>query len=116
MRRNLLTIFMLFALFTSGMNVQAATVTNVQDHIVEALSYGNPVMVNTYETTGDCYLEGHENYSELYHYGIVGDYFNYGEEVTYVDPGAGMFTGFVMNQTVDIDDMCKAIGTRGYVW
>lgn len=94
----------------------ASSVSTVKSNFVEALSYGNPVMANTVEYAGDWYLNGHDNYLPLYHFGLVADYFNYGNEVTYVDPGYGMFTGFSMNQRVSITNMCKAMGTRGYVW
>ena len=33
----------------------------------------------------DCYLAGHNIGTTLYHYGIVADYFDYGNTVTYVD-------------------------------
>lgn len=91
-------------------------VAKMKGHVMEALSYGNPVIVNTVESPGDVYLAGHNIGTYLYHFGIIGDYFNYGNEVTYVDPGYGRYGGFQMNQRVSIKNMSYAAGTRGYVW
>ena len=91
-------------------------IDKMKNHIVEALSYGNPVMVNTVESPGDVYLQGHDIGTALYHYGIVADYFDYGNELTYVDPGYGRYRGFKMNQRVTIKNMSYATGTRGYAW
>ena len=81
----------------------------MKNHVVEALSYGNPVMVNTVESPEDCYLIGHDMDYTLYHFEIIGDYFDYGNRVTYVDPGYGRYNGFVMNQTVTIERMSHAM-------
>lgn len=91
-------------------------INTIKDHITHAISYGNPVMVNTMESPGDCYLAGHNIGTTLYHYGIVADYFDYGNTVTYVDPGYGRYNGFRMNQRVSIKDMSYATGGRGYAW
>lgn len=91
-------------------------VEKMKKHIVEALSYGNPVLVNTTEGPGDCYLIGHNVGYTFNHFGIIGDYFDYGNRVTYVDPGYGLYKGFVMNQTVTIENMSHATGGRGYAW
>lgn len=88
----------------------------MKGHIVEALSYGNPVMVNTAESPGDVYLKGHNIGVPLYHFGVIGDYFNYGNEVTYVDPAHGRIRGFLIEQRVSIKNMSYATGTRGYAW
>ncbi len=71
-------------------------------------------MVNTAEGPGDVYLAGHDIGSAFYHYGVVADYFNNGNTVTYTDPGYGRFAGFVMDQRVSINDLSNATGTRGY--
>ncbi|HEL2055973.1 TPA: C39 family peptidase [Streptococcus suis] len=91
-------------------------IDKMKGHVVEALSYGNPVMVNTAESTGDVYLQGHNIGAPLYHFGLIADYFNYGNEVTYVDPAHGLIPGFLMNQRVSIRNMSYATGTRGYAW
>lgn len=91
-------------------------IDKMKNHIIEALSYGNPVMVNTAESPGDVYLSGHNIGMPLYHYGVIGDYFNYGNTVTYTDPGYGRVGGFVMDQQVSIRNMSYAAGTRGYAW
>lgn len=94
----------------------AGNIATIRSHIVEAINYGNPVMVNTAEGPGDVYLAGHDIGSALYHYGVVADYFNNGNTVTYTDPGYGRFVGFVMDQRVSINDLSNATGTRGYAW
>lgn len=86
----------------------------IKSKVVEALNYGNPVMVNTAESPGDVYIKGHDIGTALYHFGVVGDYFNYGNSVTYVDPGYGRFSGFLMNQTLSIQSLSNAVGGRGY--
>lgn len=91
-------------------------INRMKGHIVEALSYGNPVMVNTVESPGDVYLRGHNIGKALYHYGVIGDYFDYGNSVTYTDPGYGRYAGFVQDQRVSIKDMSYAAGGRGYAW
>lgn len=91
-------------------------INKMKGHIMEALSYGNPVMVNTMESPGDVYLKGHNIGTALYHYGVIGDYFDNGNTVTYVDPGHGRFNGFVMEQRVSIKNMSYATGGRGYAW
>lgn len=91
-------------------------VDKMKNHVVEALSWGNPVMVNTVESPGDVYLRGHNIGSPIYHFGVIGDYFDYGNSVTYTDPGYGRFSGFVMDQRVSIKDMSYATGGRGYAW
>ncbi|MEY8462567.1 C39 family peptidase [Streptococcus merionis] len=91
-------------------------VDKMKGHVVEALSYGNPVMVNTAESPGDVFLKGHNIGVPLYHFGVIGDYFNHGNEVTYTDPGYGRIRGFVQDQRVSITNMSYAAGTRGYAW
>lgn len=91
-------------------------ISTIKGHIVEALDYGNPVMVNTMESPGDVYLVGHDIGTTLYHYGVVADYFNYGNEVTYTDPGYGRYSGFVQDQRVSITNLSYACGGRGYAW
>ena len=91
-------------------------VSTIKSHVVQALDWGNPVMVNTMEGPGDVYIRGHNIGGWLYHYGLVGDYFNYGNEVTYVDPGHGRFSGFLMNQRLTITQLSYATGGRGYAW
>lgn len=90
--------------------------TTIKNHITEALSYGNPVMVNTMEGPGDVYLAGHDIGVPLYHYGVVADYFDYGAYVTYTDPAFGLITGFVQDQRVSIQNLSNAVGGRGYAW
>ena len=91
-------------------------ISKMKNHITEALSWGNPVMVNTMESPGDVYLQGHNIGTALYHFGVMGDYFDNGNSVTYVDPGYGRYGGFVMNQRVTIRNMSYATGGRGYAW
>ena len=89
----------------------------IRGHIIEALTYGNPVMVNVLEGPGDSYLQGHDNVSGYVgRFGVVADYFDYGNEVTYTDPGAGYFEGFVVDQRITLEDLSKACGGRGYAW
>lgn len=100
-------------------NWQWHTYTNVstiKDHVTTAISYGNPVMVNTMESPGDVWIKGHNIGTALYHYGVVADYFDYGNSVTYTDPGYGRFAGFVMDQRVSITNLSYAVGGRGYAW
>ena len=91
-------------------------VSTIKGHVVEALNYGNPVMVNTMESPGDVYLTGHNIGTTLYHYGVVADYFDNGNQVTYTDPGYGRYSGFVMNQRASITNLSYAVGGRGYAW
>lgn len=91
-------------------------INKMKNHITEALSWGNPVMVNTMESPGDVYLQGHNIGTALCHFGVIGDYFDNGNSVTYVDPGYGRYGGFVMNQRVTIRNMSYATGGRGYAW
>ena len=91
-------------------------VSKIKGHIVEALNYGNPVMVNTMESPGDVYLAGHNIGTTLYHFGVVADYFNYGNQVTYTDPGYGRYSGFVLDQRASINNLSYAVGGRGYAW
>ena len=91
-------------------------IDKMKGHVTSALSWGNPVMVNTVESPGDVYLQGHNIGTTLYHFGVIGDYFDNGNSVTYVDPGYGRFSGFVMNQRVTIKNMSYATGGRGYAW
>ena len=91
-------------------------VSKIKSHVLEALNYGNPVMVNTMESPGDVYLVGHNIGTTLFHYGVVADYFDYGNSVTYTDPGYGRFSGFVMDQRVSITNLSYACGGRGYAW
>ena len=91
-------------------------ISKMKNHITEALSWGNPIMVNTMESPGDVYLQGHNIGTALYHFGVIGDYFDNGNSVTYVDPGYGRYGGFVMNQRVTIRNMSYATGGRGYAW
>jgi len=91
-------------------------VSTIKSHVVEALAYGNPVMVNTMETPGDVYLQGHNIGTALYHYGVVADYFDNGNSVTYTDPGYGRYSGFVMDQRASITNLSYAVGGRGYAW
>ena len=86
----------------------------IQNHITEALAYGNPVMVNTMEGPGDVYLAGHDIGAPLYHYGVVADYFDYGAYVTYTDPAFGLIPGFVQDQRVSIQNLSNAVGGRRY--
>lgn len=91
-------------------------VSKIKGHVLEALNYGNPVMVNTVESPGDVYLTGHNIGTTLYHYGVVADYFDYGNQVTYTDPGYGRYSGFVMDQRASIKNLSYAVGGRGYAW
>lgn len=91
-------------------------ISTIKAHIVEALAHGNPVMVNTVEMPGDVYIAGHNIGTTLYHYGAVADYFDYGNEVTYSDPGYGRYTGFYQDQRLSITNLSYACGGRGYAW
>lgn len=91
-------------------------VSTIQGKIVNAISYGNPVVVNTAESPGDCYINGHDTGSPLYHFGVVSAFYNYGETVTYEDPAYGRFEGFWQTQTIGVEKISKAAGGRGYVW
>lgn len=91
-------------------------VSTLQNRVVAAITYGNGVLVNTVESPGDCYLQGHDAYGVLYHYGVIDAYTSYGNNVVYKDPGAGMYPEFAKSQTVTITKMSYAIGGRGYLW
>lgn len=91
-------------------------VAQIKAHVLEAINYGNPVMVNTVESPGDCYIQGHNIGTTLYHYGVVADYFDNGNSVTYTDPGYGRYAGFLMNQRLSITNLSYACGSRGYAW
>ena len=93
-----------------------SNINTIKDHVTTAISDGNPVMVNTMEFPGDVWLQGHNIGSALYHYGVVADYFDYGNSVTYTDPGYGRFAGFVQDQRVSITNLSYAVGGRGYAW
>lgn len=73
-------------------------------------------MVNTAESPGDVFIAGHDIGVSLYHFGVVADYFNYGNTVTYTDPGYGRYYGFYMDQTLSITNLSYACGGRGYAW
>lgn len=91
-------------------------IADLKNHIIEALAYGNPVLVNTVESLGDCYLEGHEQYGTLYQYGLVKDYYNYGETITYTESDYGVFSGFSVNRKVGTTNLSYAAGGKWYVW
>lgn len=91
-------------------------VETMKQQITEAIDHGNAVMVNTVEGPGDWYIRGHNLGYRFYHYGVVADYFDYGNTVTYVDPGYGRFSGFEMQQRVTIEELSYAAGERGYAW
>lgn len=91
-------------------------VSTIENHIIQAINYGNGVMVNTMESAGDYYLKGHGWTTTLYHYGVIRGYNSLTGVVSYLDPGAGMFSGFVKEQFVTWDDISKATGGRGYAW
>lgn len=65
----------------------AEDVSTLKEHTVEAINYGNPVLLNTYETADDIQIDGHDMGTDLYHSGLIGDYFDYGNSASYVDPG-----------------------------
>lgn len=94
----------------------ALNITGLKNHIVEALVYGNPLLVNTIESSGDCYLEGHNQYGTLYQYGLVKDYYNYGNSVTYTESDYGIYSGFSVNKKVGITNLSYAAGGKWYVW
>lgn len=94
----------------------ALNITGLKNHIVEALVYGNPLLVNTMESSGDCYLEGHNQYGTLYQYGLVKDYYNYGNSVTYTESDYGIYSGFSVNKKVGITNLSYAAGGKWYVW
>lgn len=88
----------------------------IKNHVIEALSWGNPVMVNTAESPNDVYLLGHDIGQPVYHFGVIADYFDHGNSVTYVDPGYGRFPTFLLEQRVTIVNMSYATGGRGYAY
>lgn len=94
----------------------ALNITGLKNHIVEALVYGNPLLVNTIESSGDCYLEGHNQYGTLYQYGLVKDYYNYSNSVTYTESDYGIYSGFSVNKKVGITNLSYAAGGKWYVW
>lgn len=94
----------------------AHQVDKIKRHVTQAIDYGNAVMVNTVEGPRDWYIQGHNLGYTIYHYGVVADYFDYGNTVTYVDPGHGRFSGFKLQQRVSIKNLSYACGTRGYAW
>lgn len=95
---------------------EALDVADFRKHIVEALAYGNPVLVQTMESLGDSYIEGHKQYGTLYQYGLVKDYFNYGDAVTYTESEYGLYSGFSFGKKAGITSLSYAVGGKGYVW
>ncbi len=92
-------------------------VATIKDHIQRAIDYGNAVLLNTYEEAGQWFLAGHSNLgTDVYHYGVISGYTSYGDLVTYVDPGAGYFGGFVTYRNYQIQTISNATGGRGYIW
>lgn len=88
----------------------------VKVNVTSAIENGNPVIVNTIESLGDCYLRGHNTGYSLNHFGVVSGYYNYGEKVVYLNPEYGRFNGFVKSQVINVKDLSYAMGRRGYVW
>ena len=62
------------------------------------------------------FIAGHDIGVPLYHFGVVADYFDYGNTVTYTDPGYGRYHGFYLDQTLSITNLSYACGGRGYAW
>lgn len=91
-------------------------VDSIRMNIMSSISYGNPVIINSYEKPGDVYIHGHDIGIELYHFGVVSEYYSRGTVVTYLDPGYGLFNGFIKSQQVKIKDISYAAGGRGYIW
>lgn len=91
-------------------------IESIKNHIIEALVHGNPVIVNTAEYPGDVYIVGHDIGVPVYHYAVVSAFFNYGNDVTYVDPGYSLFPTFLKTQRLTITNLSYATGTRGYVY
>lgn len=92
------------------------TLENLKYRVLEALNYGNPILVKTAEFSGDIYIRGHNVGYSLHHYGLIGDYFENGNIVTYVDPAQGRFHGFMSDQSLTINQISNAAGGQGYVW
>lgn len=91
-------------------------ITTMKTHIVSAIEYGNPVMVNMTEGPGDNYLRGHNiGYSHSI-FGLISGFYNYGDRIKYIEPGYGRFSGFVKPQVTTIENLSYATGDRGYVW
>lgn len=91
-------------------------VTKIKNHVLTAINYGNPVMINTLETPGDWCLQGHNTGYDLYHFGVISGYSNFGNAGIYLDPGYGRFSGFVKQQIAAMSDLSFAAGQRGYAW
>lgn len=89
---------------------------DLKNHITEALTYGNPVLINTFENSGDCYIEGHDQYGALYQYGVVKDYFNFGDAITYMESQYGLYSGFFQSKKATFTSLSYAIGGQWYVW
>lgn len=89
-------------------------VTKIKNHVLTAIDYGNPVMINTLETPGDWCLKGHNTGYDLYHFGVISGYSNFGNAGIYLDPGYGRFSGFVQQQVATMSDLSYAAGQRGY--
>lgn len=94
----------------------ALDIVSLKDHIVEALVYGNPVLMGTLESPGDCYIEGHNQYGILYQYGLVKDYINYGNTVTYIESDYGIYSGFTTNNEINVTNLSYVAGGEWYVW
>lgn len=92
------------------------TLENLKYRIRESLNYGNPILVNTAEYNGEVYIRGHNIGYFVNHYGIIGDYFENGDIITYVDPSQGRFHGFMADQSLSIKQISNAAGGKGYVW
>lgn len=91
-------------------------VETIRNHVVEALNVGNPILVHTVETSSDWYIEGHGLMGSYNEYCLVGDYFDYGAEVTIVNMNQGIYDGFNLNQKVSIQALSNATGGSDYVW
>lgn len=91
-------------------------IDTIRHNLLHALSYGNPIVLNTKEGPGDNYIGGHNTGESLYHFGVIHGHEKYGDFMYYSDPGYGLFPGFIKTQKVKIKDVSYATGERGYAW
>lgn len=100
-------------------------VTTIKNNIKAGINYGNAIMLNTWEYGNYFYLDGHRALSdEVFHYGVISGYSDFGNYVYYIDPGAGYtdpvtgqrWDGFTAGRYYPIYDISMATGGRGYVW
>lgn len=84
--------------------------------IMDAINYGKPVIINSYEAPGDVYIHGHDIGIDLYNFGVISAYHTKGDVLTYLDTENGLYDGFIRSKKIKTKDMGYAVEGRGYIW